>query len=223
MNQETTMVEKIRKKMREYDTETVCNLIKQALRKQFDPIEILEGLANEIREIGEGFNRGTLFLFDLVAAADTMNSAMKVILPFIEGEKAAKSVGRFLIGTVEGDIHDIGKNIVASFLMASGFEVIDIGRDQPVKEFIRKARKFKPDIVGASALLSTTMVQQKELIKALKKEGLRNKIKVMIGGAPTSREWAEKIGADAYARNAVDAARIAAKLMEVKEGGGRAA
>ncbi len=219
MNHETTVVEEIRKKMREYDTDTVCSLIREALRKQTDPSEIIEGLADEMREIGNRFNRGILFLFDLVAAADVMKSAMNALLPFMDDERVPKSLGRFLIGTVEGDIHDIGKNIVGSFLTASGFEVIDIGRDQAVEEFIRKTKEFKPDIIGASALLITTRIQQKKLIEALKKEGLRNRVKVMIGGAPTSREWAEKIGADAYARNAEKAAQIATKLMAAKEGG----
>jgi len=219
MNQETTVVEEIRKKMREYDADTVCSLVYEALRKQIDPFEIIESLTDEIREMGDSLSRGALFLFDLVAAADVMNSAMKVLSPFIEGERASKFLGRFLIDTVEGDIHDIGKNIVVSFLMVSGFEVIDICRDQPVEEFVRKTKEFKPDIIGASALPSTTMIQQKKLIEALKKEGLRNKVKVMIGGAPTSQEWAEKIGANAYARNAVEAAKIATNLMTEKEGG----
>lgn len=219
MNQETTVVEEIRKKMREYDTDTVCSLAREALRKQTDPSEIIEGLSDEMREIGNRFNKGTLFLFDLVAATDVMKSAMKILLPFMEDERVPKSLGRFLIGTVEGDIHDIGKNIVVSILTASGFEVIDIGRDQAVEEFIRKAKEFKPDIIGASAMLITTRIQQKKLIEALKKEGLRNRVKVMIGGAPISREWAEKIGADAYARNAAKAAQIATKLMAAKEGG----
>jgi len=219
MNQETTVVEEIRKKMREYDTDTVCSLVREALCKQTDPSEIIEGLANEMREIGDRFNRGILFLFDLVAAADVMKFAMNVLLPFMENERTPQSLGRVLIGTVEGDIHDIGKNIVVSFLTVSGFEVIDIGRDQAVEEFIRKAKELKPDIIGASAMLITTRIQQKKLIEALKKEELRNRVKVMIGGAPTSREWAEKIGADAYARNAAKAAQIATKLIATKEDG----
>ncbi|MFX1362552.1 MAG: cobalamin-dependent protein [Promethearchaeota archaeon] len=154
----------------------------------------------------------------LVAAGEAVKKVMdELINPELE-KRAAKleSIGKVVIGTVEGDIHDIGKNIVASMLVTAGFEVYDIGKDIPSAEFVKKAREVDADIIGASALLSTTMPAQREIVELLRKEGLKDKIKVMVGGAPATEEWAKEIGADGYAENAIEAVNVAKKLLKIE-------
>jgi len=141
---------------------------------------------------------------ELILAADAMKAGTAVCEAALP-KGTIKEKKKVVIGTVEGDIHDIGKSIVASFLAANGFEVHDIGRDAPAEKFVETAREAKADVVGASALLTTTMEQQKKIVEALKEAGLRDKVKIIVGGAPTSQEWAEQIGADAYAENAAEA------------------
>jgi len=208
-------VEELRQAVREFDEERGRKLVEEAVKKGIDPLKIIEeGLAKELRQIGEKFGRGEVFIVDLIGAAKVMETSMEVLQPILErsGEKPVV-LGRVLIGTVEGDIHDIGKNIVASVLKASGFEVHDLGKDVSAQTFIDKVREIKPDIVGASALLTTTMPMQEEIIKALRKENLRNRVKVIVGGAPCSLEWAQKIGADGYAEDAIEAVNLLKTLL----------
>jgi 5-methyltetrahydrofolate--homocysteine methyltransferase len=144
-----------------------------------------------------------------------MKQALKVLEPAIlKSTREKKTLGKVLIGTVEGDIHDIGKNIVGTLLMVAGFEVIDIGVDVPTEKFVEKIKEAKPEIVGMSALMTTTMAKMADVIEALKREGLREKVKVIIGGAPTSKKWAEEIGADAHGGDAIEAVEIAKKLVK---------
>jgi len=177
-------------------------LARQALELKLDPLEIInEGYVAGIKQVGDMFEYGELFLPELIKAAEAVKNATEILNAAISGG-VDKIKGNVLIATVEGDIHDIGKAIVVSLLVANGFNVVDMGRDVPTRDIIDKAEEFKADVIGTSALLTTTMVKQKELEDILVKEGLRDKYKTIVGGAPVTVRWAEKIGADAYAENA---------------------
>jgi corrinoid protein of di/trimethylamine methyltransferase len=199
-----------------YDPEAAVKAAEEALQKGVDPVEAIEeGLAKGVRIVGERFGAGEAFLTELVIAAEAMKQGLKVLEPAIlKSAREKKTLGRILIGTVEGDIHDIGKNIVSTLLMVAGFEVIDIGVDVPTEKFVEKVKEAKPEIVGMSALMTTTMAKMADVIEALKREGLREKVKVIIGGAPTSKKWAEEIGADAHGGDAIEAVEIAKKLVK---------
>jgi len=199
-----------------YNIEAAVELAKKALDAGIDPVKAIEeGLAKGIREVGEKFGRKEIFLSELIMAAEAMNSGLKVLEPEIKKRKTErKSLGKVLIGTVAGDIHDIGKTIVAAMLTANGFEVIDLGVDVSVETFVEKVREIQPHILALSALLTTSMPMQKEVIEALKKAGLRHRVKVMIGGLPVTSKWAEEIGADGYAANAAEAVEVAKKLVK---------
>ena len=177
-------------------------LARQALENKMDPLEVInKGYVAGIKQVGDMFECGELFLPELIQAAEAVKNATKILNAAISGG-AEKDKGNVLIATVEGDIHDIGKAIVVSLLVANGFNVLDMGRDVPTLDIVAKAEEFKADVIGTSALLTTTMVKQKELEELLVKEGLKNKYKTIVGGAPVTVRWAEKIGADAYAENA---------------------
>lgn len=179
-----------------------------------DPSEIIEnGLAAGMNEVGVLFERGKLFLPHVMMAADAMTAgvdALKDLMP--EGSLGSK-MGVIVNGTVEGDVHDIGKSIVSTMLQSAGFEVYDIGRDVPIKNFVQKAKEVNANMIGLSALMTTTLPGQREVIELLKEEGLRERVKVMIGGAPATQAWAEKIGADCYAENASEAVAKAKELL----------
>ncbi|HDI07529.1 MAG TPA: dimethylamine corrinoid protein 3 [Candidatus Bathyarchaeota archaeon] len=213
---EAEIIEGLKKAVLNYDVEAAAELAKKAVDAGIDPVKAIEeGLAAGIREVGEKFGRKEIFLPELIMAAETMNSGLKVLEPEIKKRKTErKSMGKVLIGTVAGDIHDIGKTIVAAMLTANGFEVIDLGVDVPTETFVEKVKEHQPQILALSALLTTSMPMQKEVIEALEKAGLRDKVKVIIGGAPTSREWAKEIGAEGYGANAAEAVEIAKKLAQ---------
>ena len=211
---EEEIIEGLRRAVREYDPEMAREYAQKAVEVGIDPVKALEeGLAKALREIGDKFGRGEIFLTELVAAAQTMEAGAEILKKKILEAGRAEYVGRFLIGTVEGDIHSLGKGIVAAMLMAAGFEVIDLGEDVPTEVFVEKVRELKPDILGLSALMTTTMAKQKEVIEALKAANLRDKVKVMVGGAPVTEEWAREIGADACGLDASDAVRKALQLL----------
>jgi corrinoid protein of di/trimethylamine methyltransferase len=199
-----------------YDVDEAIKASKEAVEKGVDPVEAIEeGLAKGLKIVGERFGAGEVFLTELAMAAEAMKQALTVLMPALsKSTKERKTLGKVVIGTVEGDIHDIGKSIVSTMLMAAGFEVIDLGVDVPVKKFIEKVKEVKPEIVGMSALMTSTMVKMVDVVKALKQEGLREKVKIIIGGAPTSKDWAEEIGADGYAADALEAVEVAKKLIE---------
>lgn len=198
------------------DEEQAEELARQALEKNMDPMEVINnGYVVGIKEVGEKFEVGELFLPELIQAAEAVKKATSILNEAISdsgGKQEAK--GRVLIATVEGDIHDIGKAIVVSLLVANGLDVVDMGRDVSVKDIIDKAEEFNADVIGTSALLTTTMVRQQELEKALVKEGLKEKYKTVVGGAPVTVRWAEKIGADAYAENAGEGVNKIMKLIK---------
>jgi corrinoid protein of di/trimethylamine methyltransferase len=190
-------------------------LAQQAVEQGVDPLEAInEGFVAGLNKVGDEFSCGTMFLPDLVMAGEAMKAAMSVLEPELRKRGAAREMlGKVVIGTVKGDIHDIGKTIVATMLSASGFQVYDLGHDVSVEKFVEKAREVNADIVGMSALLTTTMVRQRDVVKALTDAGLRSKIKVMVGGAPVTRGWVEEIGADGYSEDAVGAVAVAKKLV----------
>lgn len=197
----------------EGDEEWVEQLTKDAVKAGLEPLKIInEGLTRGIQNVGELFASGEYFLPDLVLGAKAMEAGLKILEPMLVGSRR-DFLGRVLIGTVQGDLHEIGKNIVAMMLKASGFEVFDLGVDVPSEVFINKVKELNPDIIGISALLTTTVHRQREIIDLLEAHGIRDRVKVLIGGAPINQEWAQKIGADGYAEDASGAVTICKELV----------
>ena len=198
------------------DVPLATEIAKKGLSQGIDPLELLnQGFIPGINKVGDMFDVGTLFIPELIISANAMQSAADIINAAIP-ESDRKTQGRFLIGTVEGDVHDIGKTIVISLLKASGFEVKDLGRDVATERFIKEAEDFKADIIGTSSLLTTTMPAQQKLEEALKEAGLKERYKTMVGGAPVTQRWADKIGADAFAENASICVKLARELLGVQ-------
>jgi corrinoid protein of di/trimethylamine methyltransferase len=197
------------------DPDATFEATKEALAAGIEPMAIIkEGLIPGMNIVGEKFSCGEYFLPDLIIAADGMQKAMTLLEPeLLKRQQAIESAGTVLLGTVKGDIHEIGKSLVGTMLSANGFKVHDLGVDVPTETFVAKVQEMKPDILGLSALLTTTMVMQREVIKALAEAGIRDKVKVMVGGAPVTRSWAEEIGADGYAEDAMGAVQIARQLV----------
>ena len=193
----------------EYNANAAKEAAQRGLAEGIDPMELMSrGFIPGISQVGDNFAQGTCFLPELIQAAEAMRIATEIINAAIPAGKQQKK-GKIIIGTVEGDIHDIGKTIVVSLLKANGFEVYDLGRDIPTEKFLEKADEVGADIIGTSALLTTTMEGQKKLELALKKAGLKGKYKTMVGGAPVTQRWADRIGADAYAEDAGEAVKKA--------------
>ena len=192
-------------------------LAAQALEADIAPLVAIEEALNPGMEVvGDRYESGEYFIPDLVMAAEAMKAAMEVLEPALVARQEQRQVlGTVVIGTVEGDIHEIGKSLVATMLSAAGFQVYDLGVDVPVDEFVKQVRETRANVVGMSALLTTTMLNQEVVIQALEEAGLRDQVKVVIGGAPTSPEWAQTIGADAYAENANEAVGVVKGLLGV--------
>jgi corrinoid protein of di/trimethylamine methyltransferase len=188
---------------------------KEAVREGIDPLEAIEkGLISGITGVGDKYETGEFFLPDLVMGGEAFKAGIKILEPeLLKLRIKRKSAGTIVLGTVAGDIHSLGKDIVATLLTAAGFEVHDLGVDVPVEKFIESVRALRPDILGISALMSTTIPMQRDIIKALEAEGLRDKVKVIIGGAATSELWRSEIEADDWAATAVEAVKKAKDLM----------
>jgi corrinoid protein of di/trimethylamine methyltransferase len=197
------------------DSTRADELARRAMEEKCPPLEVIEnGFVKGIREVGRLWEEGSLFLPELVMAAEAMKKAMAVLQPALEGGAVAPSMqGHVVIGTIEGDIHDIGKTLVATMLSANGFEITDLGADVPVARFIEEAEKAKADCIAISALLTTTMNGQKRVIERLEELSMRRKVRVVVGGAPCSEEWAREIGADGYAGDAVGAVNLVKGLL----------
>jgi trimethylamine corrinoid protein len=193
------------------DKAAATALAADAVRSGADLLEVIEkGYVPGLQKVGELWEQGEYFLPELISSAEAMKAAMAVLEPELDRRNIeSRRGGKVVIGTVEGDIHDIGKNLVASMLQAGGFEVHDLGADVKLERFIEKAEAVGAEIICLSALLTTTMTNQKQLIGLLREKGLRDKYKVLVGGAPASRKWADEIGADGYAENAVAAVKLA--------------
>jgi trimethylamine corrinoid protein len=197
------------------DEAAAVDVAKRSLAEGVSPVDMLNGgFSAGIREMGERFGRGESFLPELILAASSMKAATDILNEAISAAGSSQKHGVMVIATVEGDVHDIGKGIVISLLKTQGIEVFDAGRDVPVDKIIEKALEVNADIIGTSALLTTTMINQKKLEETLRARDLRSRFKTMIGGAPCTKRWAEKIGADAYAEDAADAVNLALKMLE---------
>jgi corrinoid protein of di/trimethylamine methyltransferase len=197
------------------NVELAASMANQAVESGLDPLEAVnKGYAVGIKQVGENFSNGTAFIPELVIAGAAMKSAMEVLEPEIarRGEKRRK-MGVVVLATVEGDIHDIGKNLVGTILSAYGFEVHDLGIDVPTSQIVNTARQVNADIVAVSALLTTTMMQQRNVVEALGEAGLREKVKVIVGGAPVDGSWVEEIGADGFGEDAIQAVDVARGLL----------
>ena len=197
------------------EEEEAIKLARKAIADGVDPIEaITNGFVKGVNQVGEAFARGEAFLPELVMSGEAMKAAVSTLEPEMEKRGTQRQVlGKVVLATVEGDIHEIGKSLVGTMLSASGFQVYDLGVDVPAEKIIAKAKEVDADIVAMSALLTTTMVRQKEVIDALDKQGMRKKIKVMVGGAPVTRDWVQKIEADGYSEDAIGAVAVAKQLV----------
>lgn len=191
-------------------------LAKEAVEKKMDLNEVIEGgYVPGIQKVGDLWEMGEYFLPELITSAECMKEAMKVLQPELEKTQIKiQSLGKVVIGTIEGDIHDIGKNLVSSMLSANGFEVIDLGADVKLEKFVEKAEEENADFICLSALLTTTMLGQKKVIEIIKDKNLTGRFKVLVGGAPVNQKWADDIRADGYAENAMAAVKVAKKLIE---------
>lgn len=196
------------------DIDNVEAIARDALNSGVDPLRaIQDGLAGGIREVGDRYGRGEAYLPELVMAANTMKKGVAVLEPSIPKGADRGGLGKVVLCTVEGDIHDIGKSLVGTILGTAGFEVIDLGVDVPTSKLVESAVQNKARIVGMSALMTTTMVHMPEAIAALTSKGARDTMIVMVGGAPTTREWAKEIGADAHGGDAIEALALAKSLI----------
>jgi corrinoid protein of di/trimethylamine methyltransferase len=197
------------------DSDVAVALAQQAIDANIDPLDaITKGYVVGVNQVGESFAKGDAFLPELVMAGEAMKAAVNALEPEMK-KRGSKRImlGKVVLATVEGDIHEIGKSLVGTMLSASGFEVFDLGVDVAAEKIIAKVKEVDADLVGLSALLTTTMVKQKEVIDELDKLGLRKKVKVMVGGAPVTRDWVQKIEADGYSEDAIGAVGLAKKLV----------
>ena len=197
----------------EGDDQLVVELTNKAVDSGMEPLQVInEGLTAGINVVGRRFEAGEYYLPDLLLGAKAMEAGINILEPLM-AETGREFLGRVIMGTVQGDLHSIGKNIVIIMLKAAGFEVFDLGVDVPTGKFIEEIKRLKPNIIGISALLTSTVGRQEEIIEYLREEGMRDQVKVMIGGAPISQSWADKIGADGYAEDAINAVNVAKNLI----------
>ncbi len=197
----------------EGEAEDVKKLSQQVLDEGIDPLKAInEGMVPGMNEVSNLFEKKEYFVPDLLVASRALKAGLNILLPHVSVKSEA--AGKVVMGTVAGDIHEIGKNIVSALLETSGFEVVDIGVDVPTEKFVEVVKEGDYDILGISALLTFTMPEVPKIIDALKEAGVRDKIKIMVGGAPVSQEFADKVGADGYAKDGVSAVRLAQRLVQ---------
>ena len=208
------ILENLKKAIIEYDSEGAASWAKKAVQERIDPAKALDAMTVAIRQIGDGFSRGELFLPDLVGAADAMSAATPIIEEEIKRVGAKReSLGTVVIGTVFGDIHTIGKTMVATLLQADGFVVNDLGINVTAENFVEGIKKYNADILAMSSLMTTTAPEQRKVIETLKKESLRDRVKIMVGGGAITQQFADSIGADGYEPTAVGAMKLAKRLV----------
>lgn len=212
----TDLLADIKESLINGDQKRTVELTKIALENGIEPMTIVNSaLADGMQVVGDRFSTGEFFLPNLVAAGMIMQNAMSILEPELQARhEEVQRVGKVVIGTVKGDIHEIGKSLVATLLSCNSFEVYDVGVDVPTETFVAKVAETEADLLGLSALLTTTMTMQRQIIEELEKADLRDRVKVMVGGAPVSGEWAESIGADGYAEDAMAAVRLAKRLVQ---------
>lgn len=210
-----TIFEKIADEVQKGNSQTVEELVKEALSTEVSLEGILnDGLVEGMNIVGEKFKNNECFIPEVLVSAKAMKQGLEILKPLL-AETNVKPLGKVVIGTIQGDLHDIGKNIVSMLLQGAGFEVIDLGADVPIDRFVESAKNERADLVGMSALLITTMVNMKEVIQGLKEVGLKGDVKVIVGGAPVTREFAEKIGADGYAADAASGVDVVRELLKL--------
>ena len=209
------IIEKLESAVESYDEVAARKAAQEALAKDIDPAEaIKDGLMKGLLNMGEKWAKGEAFITEVMLAATALKAGLDILEPALRQKgKRIETVGKVVIGTVQGDIHDIGKSIVAAMLKAVGFEVQDLGVDVSSEKFVEAVKKFNPQIVGMSALLTTSMLEQRKLIEGLSEAGLRDKVRVLVGGAPVTKAWASEIGADAYGEDAFEAVNKAKLLV----------
>lgn len=207
------MLATITEAVRDGNTYDIEELIQSRLDAGDDPFDLLRAMMEGLEQCGRKFEAGEYFLPELIMASDAFTSGMKVLEPHLGEASPMGQEGRVLLGTVAGDVHDIGKNLVGFLLKSAGFEVIDLGTDVSTAAFIEAVKKYEPDVLGLSALLTTTMLGMEDVIKAMDAEGLRERTKVIIGGGPVSARFAEQIRADAYASDAAEGVRKVRELV----------
>lgn len=214
-----TIEENIKEAILGWNEEQLKDICRSSVENsEATPEALLKIIGNIMQFLGKEFEREEIFLPDLIGFASTVKAAIDEVLdPAIRAEgKQRKTLGRIIIGTVESDIHSIGKDLVASFLFSNGFEVFNLGVDVPASKFVEKAEEVNAQAIGLSSLLTMSMDFQKEVIKLLEEKGIRDKYKIIVGGSPTSEEWAETIGADGWADDAIGAVHLLKKLLRIK-------
>ena len=207
MNLETAIVDGDEDKAKENASE--------ALKAKIDPLEVVEkGLSKGLAAVGARFEKGEAYLPELMMAGDTFNAAMEILRPEMEAQKKEiTKAGTVLLGTVKGDVHDIGKNILATVLETHGFTVVDLGVDVPILNFVEQAEKVGADVIALSSLMTSTMPEQRNVIETLKQRNVREKYAVIVGGGPVTADWANEIGADGYGQTAMDAVALVRKVI----------
>lgn len=189
-------------------------LANSVITEHIDLLKAIESCGEGLRHIGNQFENGEIYLPELMKSGQIMQEVLNILEPeLIKKEQRKQTLGRVVIGTVQGDMHDIGKNIVATMLTINGFEVFDIGKDVTISHFIEEIRNKEADIVAVSAMLTTTMAYQRDLVNSIIEGGLKEKVKILVGGAPVSQQWADSIEADGFGANAIDGVKIAKKLL----------
>ena len=217
---EGKIFEDIKERFLEFDSDETKRLVRRAVDElHIDPLDVVEkALRPAMGVVGEKFEEGEFFLSELIVSGQLFKEIMsEIIEPRLGVREAGRRLGTVVIGTVKGDLHDIGKNIVATMLRIAGFEVIDLGVDVPAEKFVEAVEKYRPDILGMSALLTTVIDEIKHVIDALKSKGLRDKVKIVVGGAAVTESFAKEVGADGYGKDAVEAVRVCKKLLGLKD------
>jgi len=209
-----SILEFIRNSLANLDASLTLKYVSDSLKHDISIMDIINSLADGMKLIGKKYEENEYFIADLIAAVEIFNESMNILKPKILERRETKPFGKVVIGTVEGDIHDVGKNLVKILLEANGFEVVDLGVDVSSEKFVDAVKQHKPDIVGISTLLTSTMINMRNIVEALEGEGLRNDVKIVIGGAPVTQQFAESIGADAYGENAFKAVEICKNLVK---------
>jgi len=204
------------------DDRLASDATQKLLKEGLSPREIISNiLVPAMRRVGELYEKGEYFIPELVASAEAFRASMDVLRPHIKGSSDVPVTGVAVFGTVRGDIHELGKNLAAAVFEAEGFQVIDLGVDVPPERFAEAAEKYNADVVGMSALMTTTMLEQRNVIEELKKRGIREKVIVIAGGAPVTEEWVREIGADVWGRDAFESVRIVKEMLAKRRGGAR--
>jgi len=211
---QTVILENLAKAVKEYNKADAARWARTAMEQRIDPIQALDALTGAIREVGNAFGTGECFLPELVSAADALQAALPIVEDQLHKAGVARqSPGKVVAGTVEGDIHNIGKSMLCTLLVADGFEVIDLGIDVPISKFVKAVEEHEPDVLAMSALLTITAMEQRNVIDALKEAGMRHTVKIIVGGGAISEEFAVQIGADGYDPTAPGGVKLCRSLL----------